>query len=188
MSALPCITNSRPGIPVFALSGQGGGGIPANPDLTLSTLTVAQTAIASTLGAGGGSLALLSKATEGGVRILGDNGTDATTLTVANLNVSSINGATPGGGGGAGPNLVVSTLTFPASDQVSSGVINMKTELTINDPDINNIQCFGFQTDTTGAGPPYANAISSINTLYINGPVGSAKNASLNLSAGSDGN
>ena len=188
MSALPCLTNTRPGVSFFALSDQGGGGIPANPDITCSSITVNGPGFMSTIGAGGASLALLSKASEGGVRVLGDNGTDATTLTVANLNVSSINGTTPGGGGGAGPDPVVSTLTFPASNLVSSGVINMKTELTINDPDINNIQCFGFQTDTTGAGPPYANNISSINTIYINGPVGSAKNASLNLSAGSDGN
>lgn len=128
MSALPCITNSRPGVPVFALSGQGGGGVPANPDLTLSTLTVAETAVVSTLGAGGASLALLSKATEGGVRILGDNGTDPTTLSVANLNVSSINGATPGGGGGAGPDPVVSTLTIGGSqlNMVGSSILNLE--------------------------------------------------------------
>ena len=41
MSALPCLTNSRPGVSLYAPIGSGGGGIPANPDLTLSTLTAA---------------------------------------------------------------------------------------------------------------------------------------------------
>lgn len=40
MSALPCMTNSRDGNPLFALKGQGGGGIGAISSLTVSSLLV----------------------------------------------------------------------------------------------------------------------------------------------------
>jgi len=40
MSALPCLTNTRPSAPIFSVTG-GGGGIPLNQDITCSTLTAA---------------------------------------------------------------------------------------------------------------------------------------------------
>jgi hypothetical protein len=71
-------------------------------------------------------------------------------LTVTNdLVVSSINGAAPGGGGALSPDITVSTLTFPRSNQVSRGVINISSLLTVQDTSTPSTSQFFFAANNT---------------------------------------
>jgi len=113
-------------------------------------------------------------------------GTPLSIVNQANPGASYFAPASGGGGGGAGPNLSVSTLSFPSGDEVSQGVINMSTVLSINDPTTAVVQDFKFVTNDS------YNALSSfmtstINDFYVNGPGGDGANGQLLLAAGPDG-
>ena len=117
MSALPCITNSRPGVSIFALSGQGGGGVPANPDLTLSTLTMNENTGLITLGANSifvaptGALAL------------------SNVVSISSLSVSTINNL-PFEPGGIYP--LVSTIGMAIGSGFASGYSTFMSTFTGN--------------------------------------------------------
>lgn len=87
-----------------------------------------------------------------------------------------------GGGGSAGPNPVVSTLTLPAG-----GAIVMTQVLTINDPETTAVtQDFYFATNDTN--PPLSSFMTStMNDFIVNGPDGGVGNGQLLLAAGNDG-
>jgi hypothetical protein len=70
-------------------------------------------------------------------------------VNISSLNVSSINGATPGGGGALSPDITVSTLTFPRSNQVSRGVINISSLLTVQDTSTPSTAQFFFAANNT---------------------------------------
>jgi hypothetical protein len=73
----------------------------------------------------------------------------ATVNVPGNLAVSSINGAAPGGGGALSPDITVSTLTFPRSNQVSRGVINISSLLTVQDTSTPSTAQFFFAANNT---------------------------------------
>ena len=113
---------------------------------------------------------------------------DAPSVNISSLTVSSINGAVPGGGG-AGPNPVVSSLTLPPYQGPQTGSIAFSggmaiTELTAspNYPEY----FFDPQKPTSGAYDLVSTFASSITTLNIASPV--ATSATLNLAAGNNGN
>jgi hypothetical protein len=150
MSALPCLTNTRPNAPLFSVVA-GGGGIPLNQDITCSTITVGEQAVISSLNAGLVVCSTLEASTivnnDGllnigaanislysglGVNILNAGGSGGA-LNVSTINVSSINGATPGGGGGpVGPDIVCSTLIASGQITCLGPQINLSSTTNLN--------------------------------------------------------
>jgi hypothetical protein len=151
MSALPCLTNTRPNAPIFSVTG-GGGGIPANQDITCSTITVGETAVISSISGGGNPVNIQAKATEGGIVMRGDDGLEITTLDIGSIiNVSSINAA----------DVVCSTLN-------ASTIVNNDGLLNIGASIINIYAGLGVDIlDAGGAGGTLN--VSSINVSSING-------------------
>lgn len=134
MSCLPFLTQSAPGVPIFApASGGGGGSVP--PDLNLSTLLVAQKIELDNYQTSPQSLFRMTGIDTSTIRI-GLVGSSQTTLDFkggtgcslqlnnADFIVSSINGAAPGGGGGASPNGQFSTLAVSSCMLVNPGSFN----------------------------------------------------------------
>jgi hypothetical protein len=140
---------------------------------------------------GGGALACrginfeINPGNNGLSGVIGDNGAGGIYLT----GVSSINGAAPGGGGSAGPNLNVSTLSFPLGNETTAGVINMISSLCFNDSNTNVDQDIIFRTNIpiAIAFPPISSFVSTVNTVQVNGPGGDNANGLLLLAGSADG-
>jgi hypothetical protein len=108
--------------------------------------------------------------------------------SISSLTVSSINGAVPGGGGSVGPDLNVSTLSFPLGNQTTAGAINMISSLAFNDANTPVIQDIIFFTNypvsTRPALSPY---VSTVNVIQVNGPGGDGATAELKIGGSADG-
>lgn len=165
-------TYASPGV---ALSGLGGGGGSAGPNLEVSTLTVAYSSSSTPYNSirwqndsgsldTNGILATYDRASSS-LRFLGidANGVFPGQITIPSLiSVSSINGVAYSGGGSAGPNLTVSTLTVnpdinigkltaPNVEIVGSGFLTLDTDT--NNTSSSNRLLFnraGFSTLGTG--------------------------------------
>lgn len=112
------------------------------------------------------------------------------TLQVAELNgVSSINGQAPFGS--AGPNPVVSSISFPLGNATTGGVINMLSNLSINDSSTPVLQDYQFYTNLQNVGgglwENISSFVSSPNVFQVNGTGGDGANGILAVIGGADG-
>lgn len=106
----------------------------------------------------------------------------ADAVNISSLNVSSINGAAPGGGT-VGPDLPLSTISFPIGNQTTQGIIRYTRLLTLDNSQTGNASDYILFTTTPG---DQARTPLSTTTLLINSSSGGA--ASLAFGAGEDNN
>jgi len=102
--------------------------------------------------------------------------------SISSLNVSSINGAAPGGGA-LSPDITVSTLTFPIGNQTTQGIIRYNRLLTLDNTQTGNASDFILFNTIT---PDQARTPLSTTTLLVNSSSGGS--ASISIGAGEDGN
>jgi hypothetical protein len=106
----------------------------------------------------------------------------ASVVSMSSINVSSINGAAPGGGA-LSPDITLSTITFPIGNQTTQGIIRYNRLLTLDNTQTGNASDFILFNTIT---PDQARTPLSTTTLLVNSSSGGS--ASISIGAGEDGN
>lgn len=110
---------------------------------------------------------------------------------LTNANTSQTVFGSGGGGGPIGPNPVVSSITFAPNiagpNVYTQGVLNMSTQLVIQDPGTLVVQDYFFQTGLPTPVDFTSSFVSTTNSFVINGPGGDGNNGGMNLVGSADG-